>query len=331
MKTRISTLILFFLCLTSVKAQQYNQLFSEASEAVKNQNTQKLQGLLLTQDSYSEEGTKALAELIIEFKSTGFDNFQAEYKDALKKHRDNRISFMVFQIFGFKAMPPFGEMPEYSIIEKDDKTILKLKEDKESMYSGYEFVVGKENGTLKFIPAKMQKEEDIAEFYEFYFDWKKVFTENPDEKRKEALDALVAKYVKPTTLTYADSPASGKINGSDWVIKGGMAKKRTSFGKEKISITLFNVAPEKECNQFLNADKVMISLPEAGEYDLALTGNNITLYDSENNKNKMVRDGKVKFEIDEGKQMVTGIITVKLDDDNFVNGTFGVPFCTEKQ
>ena len=107
----------------------------------------------------------------------------------------------------------------------------------------------------------------------------------------------------------------------------GKAEQSFRGVKGRISVTLVDTKLNDDCRVFTRGSKVLLSFEHPGAYDFRQTGHNLTLVYDPGNSNKLVQEGKIDINIDQQRRIVSGKITAKLDDDNFVSGTFEVPFC----
>lgn len=327
MKRILPALLLLFLTNQLLAQDSYKETFFLAGKAIQEKDPAKLKEYLITDSQRSEQAALAIAELLVEIQSGQFDSFHKTYKEDIKMVNTKPLNTQMMKLAGLFMMPPLGEVAEYNLIQEGGKSYLISYIGNDNLKIKSKFEIQMKEKKWYFWPSSIEASDELVSLAGFLKKYKAVFEQNSKELRPEAIQKLADEYVKPTTLSYTGNPVNGKINGKPWAIKSGQASQSMSFGKKEIRISLSDATLEKDCPSWLNGNKVIISVEEGGEFDLALTGKSITLFTETSNKNTSVIDGKILITIDKSKNTISGKVAVRRDDDNFVSGVFEIPIC----
>ena len=120
----------------------------------------------------------------------------------------------------------------------------------------------------------------------------------------------------------------GKISGTDWIYKSGLAEPVSS--DNSLNVNIYDIDPDggDPCGifPFTGANNVLLmSFPEStGLYTLG-SSRTITLYDSYTNY--ILTEGKFEILTIDSIGMVTGRIAAGYNSNNYINGNFSVTYC----
>ena len=130
--------------------------------------------------------------------------------------------------------------------------------------------------------------------------------------------------------TFKSQTLQGKISGADWIFETGSAEE-SFFDSEKISIELTDQSFASPCDEFsFGGNVILFSVDNAvGVYTVcfnldATENQTFTLYDG--STNNIITNGGIEI-TSISASSVSGKLTGSIDDQNFVDGTFTVPFC----
>lgn len=132
--------------------------------------------------------------------------------------------------------------------------------------------------------------------------------------------------------SFDDQDLQGEIQGQDWVYLDGEAEE-SFFFDDQMSIELIQEEIEQACGLFYSLESsVFFSVPyEEGLFELNLSGTTsqtVTLYVPDETLNIIATGGAVEI-LSISETEISGRIDARYDEDNFINGNFTIPFCTE--
>ena len=297
-------------------------LFEKAHQAVLDKDIDALTECITVGNGLTAEMARAYAELIIYVKSGDYQNMRDTYESRLNATKTHPIDQIMLQAFGVNFMPDFDKAAATGEYDQESQIMVVPSVDQPLKYR-----LDEKEGNWTFWVSAGKPNAYVIEGVGLLRGMEAALAKNTEEETKEALDALIQTFVKPTELTYANTPLAGKMSGVDWAMFAGKAEQSFRGGKGRISVTLVDTKLNDDCRVFMRGSKVLLSFERPGAYDFRQTGHNLTLVYDPGNSNKLVQEGKIDIQIDQEKRVVSGRITAKLDDDNFVSGTFEVPFC----
>ena len=138
---------------------------------------------------------------------------------------------------------------------------------------------------------------------------------------------------------FKNRDASGKIENEAWAYADGYSDLIDDYlgsGETYIDITLVLAQSGTGCGiTTFDGDRVFFAIPaEVGLYKLHLSLNNIfdgqtvTLFDDETGMNNISSEGAVEI-ISISEDEVIGRMDARFDKQNFINGNFTIPICTD--
>lgn len=310
-------------------AQTPKDLILEASKSIEQQDYMSLQKFVIVDSRRTSEAAQALSELLILTQSGRWETFIKEKRSVLQELDIRPLQrFLIAVPFYFQRLPSFETMAEIGeYIEDENIFLVKIPGAESGMKERiYRIELLETNQQQKFwIPV--DNIEDLIISSKVVKAVMALFENDQTPVTQTNIDNITDRFIEPTKLEFEEQMAQGRINGKNWAFNYGIAVKKQTFGKEKISISLSNLKAKEDCPFVLDGNQVFFSIDKIGEYDFTLNGINITLYDKATQKNIVVNDGKVVVTSHENGNILKGKIVGMRGEDNYINGTFTVRLC----
>lgn len=138
------------------------------------------------------------------------------------------------------------------------------------------------------------------------------------------------------SYSFNDVSLQGKIDGKDWSLIDGYARKNP-FDSSQFSLELLEETVEDDCPVLSgsNLPRVFFSIPaNVGLYELRLSSGGersqtLTLFEPSQTLNTIASQGAIEI-LTVADSQITGRIDARFDENNFINGNFLVTVCIEE-